>query len=623
MGSAMLHRPGRRARRAVVAATIAALLALGALAAPAAGHATARSPLAFQAAPADPCPAAVPVGEVTAGLTGTGYTVSSGTTPEPFTAEVIGVLKDGIAPGLDMIIVETDSPAIRAAGGIWFGMSGSPVYTADGRLLGAVAYGLSFAPSRIAGVTPAEEMRKLLGLPSAAQAKPAAKVRLSTALQDRIVRTGAASTAQAASGMRQLPLPLGISGLTGAHFDKVAQAAAKSRKLATVPFRAAAAPSAPASPAEIAPGGNFAAALSYGDVTAAGVGTTTAVCDGLALAFGHPFTFGGKVALSAHAADALYVQPDNLFGPFKVANLGGVAGTEDQDRLAGIRARLGAGPAPVPVTSTVSAAGTGLSRTGATQVNMDIDLPTLAAIHLLSNLDRTLQKIGEGTAAVRWTVTGTTRAGAFTLTRPNRFASQFDVSFQSIFELLDFLSLIQAQSFEEVNFSKVTITASADELYRRYRIEKVLQRVGPNRYVEVTSRRPIRVKAGAVVVIRVRLAPFKQRGGVANLDVGFRIPRDRAGSRGNLALVGGASAFGEDIFCLFDPDACGEATGAKSFAQVLQVLGRQPRNDQLIATMTIDPARGKPGSRPSVTRKVLTATQIVTGQRSVPVLVTS
>jgi SpoIVB peptidase S55 len=622
MGSVMLHRPGRRARRAVVAATVAALVALGVLAAPAAGHA-APSALASQAAPADPCPAAVPVGEVTAGLTGVGYTVSSGTTPEPFTAEVIGVLKDGIAPGLDMIIVEADSTAIRTVGGIWFGMSGSPVYTGDGRLLGAVAYGLSGAPSRIAGVTPAEEMRQLLSLPSAVQAKPAAKVRLSAALQDRIVRTGAASTAQAASGMRQLPLPLGISGLTGAHFDKVAQAAARSRKLATVPFRAAAAPSAPASPAEIAPGGNFAAALSYGDVTAAGVGTTTAVCDGLALAFGHPFTFGGKVALSAHTADALYVQPDNLFGPFKVANLGGVAGTVDQDRLAGIRARLGAGPVPIPVASTVSAAGTGLTRTGTTQVNMDVDLPSLAAIHLLSNLDRTVQKIGEGTSTVRWTVTGTTGGGrAFTLTRPNRFASQFDISFQSIFELLDFLSVIQAQSFEEVHFSKVAITASADELYRRYRIEKVLQRTGPNRYVEVTSRRPIRVKAGAVVVIRVQLGPFKQRGGVANLDVGFRIPRDRAGSRGNLAVLGGASAFSEDIFCLFDPDACGEATGVKSFAQVLQVLGRQPRNDQLITTMTIDPARGKPGSRPSVTRKVSTATQIVTGRRSVPVVVT-
>lgn len=499
-------------------------------------------------------------------------------------------------------------------------MSGSPVYTGDGRLLGAIAYGLSGAPSRIGGITPAEEMRKLLSLPSAAQRNPRARVQLTGALKSRVLRTGAASAAQVQAGMRQLPVPLGISGLAGAHYDKVAQAAAKSKRVTAVPFRASAAPATAASPSEIIPGGNFAAALSYGDVTFAGVGTTTAVCDNLALAFGHPFTFGGRVAFSAHTADALYVQPDDLFGPFKVANLGGIAGTVDQDRLAAIRARLGAGPAPIPVTSTVSGAGTGLTRTGTTQVNMDVDLPSVAAIHLLSNLDRTFQKVGEGTSAVRWTVTGRTGSGrAFTLTRANRFASQFDISFESIFELLDFLSVVQSQPFQEVHFSRVTITASADELYRRYRIEKVFQKTG-SRFVEVSSRRPVRVRSGASVLIRVRLGTYKQRGAPLNLDVAFRVPRGRAGSGGTLQLLGGASAFSEDIFCLFDPDACGEEGGVKSFGQVLQVLGRQPQNNQLLATMTIDPGPGSP--RPSVSRKVRTASQVVTGQRSIPVVVT-
>jgi SpoIVB peptidase S55 len=615
MSTSFLHRFWPRGRRVVAVSTVAALLALGALATPA--------PAQVAAAPPDPCPAAVPVSEVTAGLIGTGYTVSSGTTPEPFTARVIGVLRDGIAPGLDLIIVETDSPALQAVGGIWAGMSGSPVYTSDGRLLGAVAYGLSAAPSRIGGITPAEEMLKLLSLPSAANLQPPARVPLSKSLQERIADTDAASVAQAAGGMSQLRLPLGISGLAGEHFDRVAQATTRSKRLAALPFRAGAAPSAAASPAEITPGGNFAAALSYGDVTFAGVGTTTAVCAGLALAFGHPFTFGGKVALSAHTADALYVQPDSLFGPFKVANPGGVAGTLDQDRLAAIRARLGAGPVPIPVTSTVSAAGTGLTRTGTTQVNMDVDLPSLAAVHLLANLDRTLQKIGEGRLLLTWTVTGKTSAGqSFTLTRTNRFASQFDVSFESIFEMLDFLSLVQGQSFVEVDFSNVTITASANELFRRYRIDKVLRKTGTNTYVEVNSRTPIRVRAGGSVTLRVRLTPFKGRGLVRNFDFTYLIPRDRAGSSGTLEVVGGASAFSEDTFCLFDPDACGGEGGAKSFSQVLQALGRQPRNDQLIATMTIGPAPGNPGSRPAVTKQVRTATQIVTGQRSIPVIVT-
>jgi hypothetical protein len=615
MSCSSLRRFWPRGRSVVAVATVAPLLALGALAAPATAQTA--------AAPSDPCPAAVPVSKVTAGLTGTGYTVSSGTTPEPFTAQVIGVLKDGIAPGLDMIIVKTDSPAVQAVGGIWAGMSGSPVYTSDGRLLGAVAYGLSAAPSSIAGITPAGQMLKVLDFTSAANPKLPARVSLSKSLQERIADTGAASLAQVAGGMSQLRMPLAISGLAGKHFNRVARAITRSKLFAALPFRAGAAPSAPASPAEITPGGNFAAALSYGDVTIAGVGTTTAVCAGVALAFGHPLTFGGKVALSAHPADALYVQPDSLFGPYKVANLGGVAGTVDQDRLAAIRASLGVGPVPSRVTSTVSAAGTGLTRTGTTRVNMDADLPTIAAIHLLANLDRTFQKIGEGTSLVTWTVTGKTSAGtSFRLTRTNRFASQFDVSFESIFEMLRFLSQIQGQPFVDVHFSKVTITASENELFRRYEIAKVFRKTGTNTYVEVNSRRPIRVRAGGSVNLRVRLAPFRNRGRVRNFDFTYRIPKDRAGSSGTFRVVGGASGFFGDSFCLFEPGACGGVGGATKLSQLIQALGRQPRNDQLTATMIIGPARGKSGSRRVVTKQVRMATQIVTGARFIPVKVT-
>ncbi len=94
-------------------------------------------------AQADPCPAAFPIEELTAGQALEGLTVDSGTTPEPFTATVIGVLEDVIAPGFPLVIVTASSPAITDAGGIWAGMSGSPVYAADGRLVGAVAYGFA------------------------------------------------------------------------------------------------------------------------------------------------------------------------------------------------------------------------------------------------------------------------------------------------------------------------------------------------------------------------------------------------------------------------------------------------------------------------------------------------
>src|SRR5258706_1113134 len=620
LSSSLRHlRP--RGRRAVAVATVAPLLALGALAAPAAAQ-TEPAPARAQtaAAPPAPCPAAVPVSQVKAGLTGTGFTVSKGTTPKPFTVQVIGVLKDGIAPGLDLIIVKTDSPAIQAAGGIWAGMSGSPGYTSDGHLLGAVAYGLSGAPSSIGGITPAEEMLKVLHFTSTGTPNMPARVNLSKSLQPRSADTGAASAAQAARGMSQLRVPLAISGLAGAHFNRVAQAITKRQRLTALPFHAGAATSAPASTSKIKPGGNFAAALSYGDVTIAGIGTTTARCHGVALAFGHPLTFGGKVALSIHPANALYVQPDSLFGPFKVANLGGVAGIVDQDRLAAIAGRLGAGPVRIPVTSTISAAGTGLTRTGTTFVNQDADLPFIASVPLLANFDRTFQKIGEGTSLVTSTVTGKTSAGqSFTLTRSNRFASQFDVTFESIFEMLRFLSQIQGQPFVDVHFSKVTIKASADAIFRQYHIDKVFRKTGPNTFVVVNSRHPVRVKAGGSVTLRVRVAPFRDRGPVRNFNFTYRIPKNRAGSSGAFIVRGGGRSGFFGLSCLVGE--CG-GSGGKSFSQILKALGSQPRNDQLIATMFIGPARGTPGSKPAVTKQVRTATQVVTGASFIPVKVT-
>ena len=63
--------------------------------------------------------------------------------------------------------------------------------------------------------------------------------------------------------------------------------------------------------------------------------------------------FDGPTSLSVHNATAIMIQ-DDLIAPFKIANIGGLVGTLDQDRMTGIRALLGAGPTPVVVTSNVT-----------------------------------------------------------------------------------------------------------------------------------------------------------------------------------------------------------------------------------------------------------------------------
>src|SRR5215208_8067626 len=140
----------------------------------------------------------------------TGWTVSDGTEPEAFDVTVLGVLEDGVSAGVDMIMVEVDSPAIDKAGGVWAGMSGSPVYSDDGKFIGAVAYGLAFGPSKIGGLAAADNMVSVLNrdLPTTPHVAT-----VPAALRHEMVATGAVSAREAASAPERLRIPLGVSGL--------------------------------------------------------------------------------------------------------------------------------------------------------------------------------------------------------------------------------------------------------------------------------------------------------------------------------------------------------------------------------------------------------------------------
>jgi SpoIVB peptidase S55 len=211
--------------------------------------------------------------DVSAGMSGTGWTVAQGRTQVPFDAEILGVAHDGLGPGRDLIVVEVSSPEIDAAGGIWAGMSGSPVYV-GGELLGSVSYGFSYGPSKIGGVTPAEDMVDLLGLPSLASTTARAtprSVRLSGALARKVATRTGASVEQAAA-LRQLQVPLSMSGL-GPQAMRLLLANFRSRQNdGFLPYAGASVDRHAAAVGDpLQAGDNFASVLSYGDVTMAAV----------------------------------------------------------------------------------------------------------------------------------------------------------------------------------------------------------------------------------------------------------------------------------------------------------------------------------------------------------------
>lgn len=563
-------------RRTLASVTVAGLAGAGAIVGGA-------SPAQSLPDPEDRvCPEAFPVDELAAGQLVDGLTVSSGNVPDVFTGEVLGVLDSGIATGLDMILVRLTNDEIDRVGGIWAGMSGSPVYAADGRLIGAVSYGLSWGSSPVAGVTPAADMQEVLDQ-SAGAARGRAEVPLSRPMQQRLVSSGAATAREADSGLTRLPVPVTVSGITNQ--QRLAKVGSKLGLGPVSLYRGGAAPTAQAEPAdEIFAGSNYAASLAYGDFSAVGTGTTTFVCDGSAVGFGHPFSFSGPTSLTMHGADAIYIQEDSLGAPFKVSNPTGPVGTVDQDRLAAISGVLGVVPDTSLITTTVSKGPR--SRTGETRVSLPDYTADATAFGFLANLDRVFDKIGKGSSDVSFTITGETAAGApFTVNRSNRFVSDFDVTYESIFEPADAVFSLLNNEVTDVTITDVTIDAELEDSARSFRVKKVERRTA-GVYSKITRKTKVYAKPGQMMRFRVTL---ESSSGPATPQVlvKVRMPEEaQVGARGSLSV--GAAFGGFEEFFFSEEDLYGEfGNGPKSFQEVIDGIEDAPRNDELSATIEL------------------------------------
>lgn len=548
------------------------------------------------AVPVQQCPEQeiMPVADVRRGMIGEGLTVYSGTVPERFQAEILGVLENGIAPGRDMIIVEVSGPVIDRAGGAWYGMSGSPVYV-GGKLVGAFAWGLSFATTNVGGLTAAEDMVKVLGYPdsgpeddSEQEGTPPTyshrRVQVPQRMQARLARQTAASERQVSAGFRQLLTPFSISGISDRRLEHL-RGVIDEERLPLLPYRGSSAQGGSTTQIDpatepLTPGDSFAAALSYGDITAAGIGTTTVVCNGRALAFGHPFFFEGKTFLGANHADAITIVEDPVFGNYKLANVGPLVGVVDQDRLAAIRADLGEGPVLIPITSTVTALNTNQTRDGKTEVVESELLPFLALNHLVYNVDSVFDQYTGGSAAISWTIQGEGETtGPFTLSRDNLYADEYDIAFGAAFEILGNLYTLLGNEFEEVEFTSVDMDATVKEDVELYNIHDVLVSLNGGDYLE---RRRLRARPGDVIGMQVVLTDFEE---TEERIVELAITLPEKVRRESVIEITGGSAGGAGEECFFFGENCASDEEVDSLAALIETLENAPHNNELLARL--------------------------------------
>lgn len=554
--------------------TLVSLTAASGLAAGAIALTGAYGGASHAAASAGDCAPTISVDEIAEGDAVNGLTVAKGTTPAPFAGSVVGVLENGIAPGMDMIIMDLDSPDIDKAGGIWSGMSGSPVYADDGRLIGAVAYGLSYGNSKIAGVTPIEAMKQIgtgyevpdeVGVPA-----PVAK---------SIAASGEVTVKQARRGLSQLEVPVVVSGVDAAKLKKLSRLKGKQARkyVRGLEGVSAGSASAAAGPETVVAGGNLGATYSYGDITQGGVGTVTTVCDGHVLGFGHTMGMTGRTNLSLHPATALYVQEDHLGSPFKVANFGAPVGIIDQDRRAGIAGLLGAAPKGMKVN--VDAKYRSRSHEGETTVTVDSSYQRAftTLLQVDASFERAIDAWVPGQALLGWTIKGTENGKPFTLSSTNRHLGYEDIGWEAGYELADLIWILE--DLDGVTLTSVEAQGEADLDSTQLRMQFVQQRRG-GKWVVVKKGSTVKAKAGKVLKFR---AALKNNDGITYAPFTVKVPKAK-GKVVRTRVVGGSQYW-----------ASGNLNSIKG---VKKYLADSARNDQVVATAYV-PTEGK-GNRPKV-----------------------
>jgi hypothetical protein len=545
---------------------------------------------ALLAAPshADPgsCDEAFPVADLHAGDAVTGLTVTQGTHPDPgahpsdaFTGTIIGVLQDGIEPDVDMVMAQLDSPQIKQSG-IWEGMSGSPVYAQDGRLIGAVAYTLSWGATPVAGITPWEDMQKYAGTAAPQQ------IKVSDATARRIAATTDVTRAQASQGFQELRAPALVSGLGARALSKATGRPYLNPQVAPA-GRAGSTPTA----ADIVAGSNLVATESTGDIVFGALGTVTSVCNGTVVGFGHPMEFVGNSSYGLAGADTLFIQSDSLGASFKVANIGDILGTVDQDRMTGISGVLGTDPPDFPVNNTLSYGAD--TRVGTSRVQLPMAAASVAFYELIANHQKVLDAYQKGSEAQTWTITGSANGTDFTLTGGNRYTDTSDIAFASSWDLPDLLWLLS--NVDGVTITSVDTGSQVTDSTAVHKMQGLQQKRGGS-WVTLDRTHPAILKAGKAATLRLEYA-----GGDTGKAFSVAVPAKAAGANGRL--------YAEE-----SPMFWFERSFPHTIDGVKKLVDTMPRNDQAVVDLFGFGGRGR-----SVRVHTLTTaeSEVITGRTNV------
>lgn len=306
-------------------------------------------------------PPRVAVDELTAGQTGFGLSVFRGSVPDTFLVTILGVQRGARVDG-DLVLVELSGQGLETSA-VAQGMSGSPIYLDDGRLVGAVAFGWSGALRPIAGVTPAADLDAARDRPlqqhasavsGAADLDPVSLLgypaagRLAARMLPAVSATTVPRPAPLARDAWPDPDDLALALLPLNRSSGAADDPARPLSLSLFSRPSGRNSDAAAGPTTLVAGSACAVSLVSGDAQLGAIGTVSLVEGSRVVCMAHPFMQLGPVDLPLATAEIVTMFPSREMS-FKLGAAGASVGRVTHDVRAGLAGDLGAEAPTTPV----------------------------------------------------------------------------------------------------------------------------------------------------------------------------------------------------------------------------------------------------------------------------------
>ena len=384
-------------------------------------------------------PRMFPVEDLRPGMKGVARTVFSGTEPEEFAVEILGVLPGYPSPRQSAIIARLSGANVQKTS-VFAGMSGSPVYI-DGRLAGAIAFSFPFAKEPICGITPIQEMLDIFAEGAGGKSGPAREPRAvsftqlaSTSLKPALpgqAIAGVPMIASVANGSPLVPLmgqqiqpiatPVVFGGISQESLALFSSHLMSNGllPLSGVGGAAAITTLGPITEKTLAPGTSVSVQLVRGDYSIAASGTVTFRDGDQIYAFGHPFLNLGSADMPMTESSVVTVIA-NTNNSFKLAVPGQMVGAVSQDRNTGVFGKLRQSPRMIPVKITLHTSRGRTEQFSYEVANDSFLTPLLVNLTVYNTITANERSLGESTISIRGEV-GITGQGPVMVER--RFSS--------------------------------------------------------------------------------------------------------------------------------------------------------------------------------------------------------